>query len=104
MPDVFKLSLSAKWYLFGLGQAFAGGFVGVYVVGGTIAPDIISSPGHVIGAGLILGVVGAAGWYSHLKNPYEPDSVSLKHLPDEQKAEVKQLLVDNGLTEKGKSQ
>lgn len=97
-------SLSAKWYIFGFGQAFAGGFVGAFVLGGTVAPDVTSSPGHVITSGLLLGVVGALGWYAHLKNPYEPDTVSLRHLPDEQKAEVKQLLVDNGLTDKGKTQ
>jgi hypothetical protein len=101
MPGV---NLSTKWYVFGFGQAFAGGFVGAFVVGGTIAPEIISSPAHVIGSGLILGVVGALGWYAHLKNPYEPDTVSIKHLPEEERVEVKKLLLDNGLTDKGKTQ
>lgn len=95
------LSLRAKWVLWSLFHAFFAG--GAAAVGmGVVAPhDIGTQYVKLFQAMVVLGVYGVWQWIAAQKNPYEPDTVSLKHLPDDAKLVVRGLLVNAGLDSKG---
>lgn len=95
------MSITTKYWLWSLGHAFFGGGTQVLAVA-VIAPNDV---GHQLVKLFItasaLGAISVWQWLANQKNPYEPDTVSLKRLPDDVKASVIQALEAAGLDSKG---